>query len=113
MELCVQDCMFLIIELGVYMAEKQQEKRAVGDEKGLFYALDLCGTNFRVLRVLLGGKEGRVVKQESKEVSIPQDLMTGTSQELFDFIATALAEFVATEGEGLHASSGRQRELGS
>ncbi|KAK0571763.1 hypothetical protein LWI29_021086 [Acer saccharum] len=83
-----------------------------GDEKGLFYALDLGGTNFRVLRVLLGGKEGRVVKQESKEVSIPQDLMTGTSQELFDFIATALAEFVATEGEGLHVSSGRQRELG-
>lgn len=30
------------------------------DEKGLYYALDLGGTNFRVLRVQLGGKEQRV-----------------------------------------------------
>ncbi|KAJ8750730.1 hypothetical protein K2173_015911 [Erythroxylum novogranatense] len=83
-----------------------------GDEKGLFYALDLGGTNFRVLRVLLGGKEDRVVRQESEEVSIPPHLMTGSSDALFDFIAAALAKFVATEGEGLHISPGRQRELG-
>ncbi|EOY30641.1 Hexokinase 2 isoform 3 [Theobroma cacao] len=50
-----------------------------GDEKGLFYALDLGGTNFRVLRVQLGGKESRVVKQEFEEVSIPPHLMTGSS----------------------------------
>ncbi|XP_015571808.1 hexokinase-1 isoform X2 [Ricinus communis] len=50
-----------------------------GDEKGLFYALDLGGTNFRVLRVLLGGKEDRVVKQEFEEVSIPPHLMIGSS----------------------------------
>lgn len=50
------------------------------DEQGLFYALDLGGTNFRVLRVQLGGKEKRVVKQEFDEVSIPPNLMTGTSE---------------------------------
>ncbi|KAL8102483.1 hexokinase-2-like [Apium graveolens] len=83
-----------------------------GDEKGLFYALDLGGTNFRVLRVQLGGKEKRVVKQEFDEVSIPPNLMVGTSDALFDFIATALAKFVATEGEDFHLSPGRQRELG-
>lgn len=83
-----------------------------GDEKGLFYALDLGGTNFRVLRVVLGGKEARVVKQEFEEVSIPQHLMVGSSQELFNFIAAAIAKFVATEGEGLHVLPGRQRELG-
>ncbi|KDO66582.1 hypothetical protein CISIN_1g010895mg [Citrus sinensis] len=83
-----------------------------GDEKGLFYALDLGGTNFRVLRVQLGGREGRVVKQEFEEVSIPPHLMTGSSHELFDYIAAALAKFVATEGEGFHVSPGRQRELG-
>ena len=33
-------------------------------------------------------------------------------QALFGFIATALANFVATESEGLHPSPGRQRELG-
>ncbi|XP_050940849.1 hexokinase-1 isoform X2 [Cucumis melo] len=83
-----------------------------GDEKGLFYALDLGGTNFRVLRVQLGGKENRVVKQEFEEVSIPPHLMVGSSEALFDFIAQALAKFVAEEGEGFHPAPGRQRELG-
>ncbi|XP_022728661.1 hexokinase-1-like isoform X3 [Durio zibethinus] len=83
-----------------------------GDEKGLFYALDLGGTNFRVLRVLLGGKESHVVKQEFEEVSIPPHLMTGFSDALFDYIASALAKFVATESDSLHVSPGRQRELG-
>ncbi|XP_050388125.1 hexokinase-1 [Argentina anserina] len=83
-----------------------------GDEKGLFYALDLGGTNFRVLRVQLGGKEKRVIKQEFDEVSIPPHLMTGTSEGLFDFIAEALAKFVETEGEGYHPAPGRLRELG-
>ncbi|CAM0954394.1 unnamed protein product [Alopecurus aequalis] len=83
-----------------------------GQMKGLFYALDLGGTNFRVLRVQLGGKEGRVVKQECEEISIPRRLMTGSSHELFDFIAAALAKFVASEGEDFHLPDGRQRELG-
>lgn len=33
-------------------------------------------------------------------------------QELFDFIAAALAKFVDTEGEDFHLPEGRQRELG-
>lgn len=59
-----------------------------GNEKGLFYALDLGGTNFRALRVQLGGKEERVVATEFEQLSIPQGLMFGTSEELFDFIAS-------------------------
>ncbi|KAJ4951483.1 hypothetical protein NE237_028315 [Protea cynaroides] len=83
-----------------------------GDEKGLYYALDLGGTNFRVLRVQLGGREGRVVKQEFAEVPIPPHLMIGTSDGLFDYIAKELAKFVASEGEDFRLSPGRQRELG-
>ena len=45
----------------------------------MFYALDLGGTNFRVLRVQLGGKDGGLVNQEFTEVSIPPNLMIGTS----------------------------------
>ncbi|KAF8034309.1 hypothetical protein BT93_C0567 [Corymbia citriodora subsp. variegata] len=82
------------------------------EEKGLYYALDLGGTNFRVLRVHLGGKEKGIIKREFEEVSIPPHLMTGSSNELFDFIAMALAKFVATEGEDSHLFPGRQRELG-
>lgn len=33
-------------------------------------------------------------------------------QELFDFIASSLAKFVASEGEDFHLAEGRQRELG-
>lgn len=33
-------------------------------------------------------------------------------QALFDYIASALAKFVAEEGEGFHPAPGRQRELG-
>lgn len=46
----------------------------------MFYALDLGGTNFRVLRVQLGGKTGGIVDQEFAEVSIPPNLMVGTSE---------------------------------
>ncbi|RZC80946.1 hypothetical protein C5167_043525 [Papaver somniferum] len=71
------------------------------------------GTNFRVLRVQLGGRDGRVAKQEFTEVSIPPELMTSaTSSELFDFIAKELARFIATEGEGFFLPAGSQRELG-
>ncbi|XP_026397284.1 hexokinase-1-like [Papaver somniferum] len=83
-----------------------------GDEHGLFYALDLGGTNFRVLRVQLGGRDGRVVKQEFTEVSIPHELMTATSNKLFDFIAKELARFIATEGQGFFLPHGCRRELG-
>ncbi|CAH9131260.1 unnamed protein product [Cuscuta epithymum] len=80
-----------------------------GDEKGVFYALDLGGTNFRVMRVELGGKEKGVVSRESEEVPIPPHLMSGSSRGLFDFIATALANFLQQEP---HPPPGRQRELG-
>ncbi|XP_028794275.1 hexokinase-1 [Neltuma alba] len=83
-----------------------------GDEKGIYYALDLGGTNFRVLRVQLGGKGKGVVSQEFEEVSIPRHLMTGSSAELFDFIAEALAKFVGSEPEDFHPPPGKQRELG-
>lgn len=82
-----------------------------GDEEGVYYALDLGGTNFRVLRVQLAGKSG-IKSQEFAEVSIPPHLMVGTSQALFDYIAAELAKFVADESEKFHLPSGRQRELG-
>ncbi|KAK3424909.1 hypothetical protein EUGRSUZ_F01647 [Eucalyptus grandis] len=83
-----------------------------GNEKGLFYALDLGGTNFRVLRVQLGGKEDRVLATEFDQVTIPQELMFGTSEELFDFIASGLAKFADKEGGKFHLLPGRKREIG-
>lgn len=81
------------------------------NEEGFFYALDLGGTNFRVLRVQLAGKEKRVAKRESKEVSIPPHLMSGNAAELFSFIASALAKVVAEEGHN-GVFDDKERELG-
>ena len=53
-------------------------------EEGSFYGLDLGGTNFRVLRVQLGGNEKHVVNRESREVSIPPQLMSGSSSVSID-----------------------------
>lgn len=68
-----------------------------GNEKGLYYAVDLGGTNFRVLRLQLDGKEGRILKQESEQVRIPHEVMTGTSKALFNFLAKTIIQFVSKE----------------
>ncbi|OVA18579.1 Hexokinase [Macleaya cordata] len=83
-----------------------------GNEKGLFYALDLGGTNFRVLRVQLGGKNELVIDTEFEQMSIPQELMFGTSEDLFDFIASGLAIFVEKESGRFSLPGGRKREIG-
>ncbi|KAF7287537.1 hypothetical protein GWI33_005902 [Rhynchophorus ferrugineus] len=62
-----------------------------GTEKGKFLALDLGGTNFRVLLVELDvGK----CDMKSKIFAIPADIMVGPGVDLFDHIASCLAEFV-------------------
>ncbi|XP_078439797.1 hexokinase 3 [Wolffia australiana] len=84
-----------------------------GDEKGAFYALDLGGTNFRVLKVELGGRDGRVVSSALQYVQIPQELMFRTTEELFDFIASELARFVASDGgASRQLAQGQKWELG-
>ncbi|KAH7511343.1 hypothetical protein FEM48_ZijujUnG0025100 [Ziziphus jujuba var. spinosa] len=80
-------------------------------EKGTYYALDLGGTNFRVLRVQLGGGRSSILDNDVKRQPIPQHLMTSTSEDLFDFIASSLKEFVDQEGDA-ESSVDRRRELG-
>ncbi|XP_015121109.1 hexokinase type 2 isoform X1 [Diachasma alloeum] len=62
-----------------------------GTEKGNFLALDLGGTNFRVLLITL---DGHNFDMQSKIYAIPQSLMLGTGTQLFDHIAQCLALFV-------------------
>ncbi|XP_048562093.1 hexokinase-8-like isoform X1 [Triticum urartu] len=88
------------------------DKLPTGREEGLFYGLDLGGTNFRVLKVQLGGNDKHAISCESREVAIPPHLMSGSSSELFGFIASELAKFVADEEKGTSLSNGKTRELG-
>jgi len=70
-------------------------KLPTGKEKGSFLALDLGGTNFRVL--LINISQGYFV-MESKIFSISEGLMLGPGEDLFDHIASCLAEFVIEHG---------------
>ncbi len=67
--------------------------RPKGDEKGRFIALDLGGTNFRVLAVELDGRGTSNVLAVSK-FAIPKKEMQGTGVQLFDFIADGIDSFL-------------------
>ncbi|KAJ8446875.1 hypothetical protein Cgig2_016185 [Carnegiea gigantea] len=89
------------------------DKLPNGSEKGIYYALHLGGTNFRVLRVQLGGRTSGIIRHDVERKPIPEDLMTSTSEDLFDFIATSLKEFVEKEdNKDSDCFSVRRRELG-
>ncbi|XP_023321615.1 hexokinase type 2 isoform X2 [Eurytemora carolleeae] len=66
-------------------------KLPTGREKGRFLALDLGGTNFRVL--LINISEGYFL-MESEIYSISEELMLGKGDNLFDHIASCLAGFI-------------------
>ncbi|KAI3981622.1 hypothetical protein MKX01_007542, partial [Papaver californicum] len=78
-------------------------------EKGLFYALDVGGTNCRVLRVKLDGEEIDIHKIPKE---IPAELKTGTSKALFGFIASGLRELVNWEFEEFGIQKDTKREIG-
>ncbi|XP_063709782.1 hexokinase type 2 isoform X2 [Culicoides brevitarsis] len=63
-----------------------------GTERGKFLALDLGGTNFRVLLIHLKGEHD--FEMQSKIYAIPQSIMLGSGQQLFDHIAECLSNFM-------------------
>ena len=60
--------------------------RVTGAEVGTFYALDLGGTNFRILRLTLEG-EGVVGPVKQKKFDIPDEVKNGSGEGLFGFLA--------------------------
>ncbi|XP_048854529.1 hexokinase-2 isoform X2 [Brienomyrus brachyistius] len=69
-----------------------------GTERGDFLALDLGGTNFRVLLVRVRNGKRRSVEMHNKIYSIPQDVMQGTGDELFDHIVHCIGDFLEYMG---------------
>ncbi len=74
--------------------------RACGKEEGKFMALDLGGTNFRVLQVDLSG-DGKARKEHEEKYVIPKAIMHGTGVKLFDFIAQSIKQFIIYNNIGL------------
>ncbi|XP_076904824.1 hexokinase-3-like [Bidens hawaiensis] len=82
-----------------------------GSENGIYYALHVGGTNFRILRIQLGGQRS-ILGHDVERKPIPQLLMTSTSEEFFDFIALSLKEFIEQKGNNLQLSQVRGKDLG-
>jgi len=78
-----------------------------GTEKGLYMAVDLGGTNFRVCSIQLHGNSTFSLTQS--KVKIPQNMMTAkTSHELFAFLAKQIELFLKTH-HGEHYQSHKER----
>ncbi|KAM7361430.1 hexokinase type 2-like [Cochliomyia hominivorax] len=63
-----------------------------GCESGKFLALDLGGTNFRVLCIHLPGDKD--FRMDFDTYEIPEQLLVGPGTDLFDHIAECLAKFI-------------------
>ncbi|XP_040200338.1 hexokinase-3 isoform X2 [Rana temporaria] len=69
-----------------------------GTEVGEFIALDLGGTNFRVLCVNVGLKNEGGVQMKSKTFTLPTEVIQGTGEGLFDHIVDCITEFQKENG---------------
>ncbi|KAK1891085.1 Hexokinase-1 [Dissostichus eleginoides] len=65
-----------------------------GSEKGDFIALDLGGSNFRILRVKVSHEKKQTVQMESEIYDTPEDIIHGTGTKLFDHVAECLGDFM-------------------
>ena len=64
-----------------------------GYETGTFLALDMGGTNLRVCEIILPEEKGEFDIIQSK-YRMPGELKTGTSEELWEYIADCIQQFI-------------------
>ena len=65
-------------------------------ERGKFVAMDLGGTNLRVMLTEI--EPGEPMRMKSFNTRISNAAMHGTAEKLFDYIAKALADFLIERG---------------
>ncbi|GBF59558.1 hexokinase [Trichophyton mentagrophytes] len=70
-----------------------------GNEQGTFLALDMGGTNLRVCEIVLSEEKGEFDITQSK-YRIPEELKTGTSEELWEYIADCVQQFIEYHHDG-------------
>ncbi|XP_007427414.1 hexokinase-1, partial [Python bivittatus] len=69
-----------------------------GSERGDFLALDLGGTNFRVLMVQVKSQEEGGVHISSETYTIPPEITQSTGNQLFDHIVNCIVDFHTKHG---------------
>jgi len=81
--------------------------RPTGNEKGDFIALDLGGTNFRILQLELKG-QGRIGASKIMKFALKKKHITGSADVFFGFIADCVKSFLKENRTG----SNRRTALG-
>ncbi|WEW57971.1 hexokinase [Emydomyces testavorans] len=74
-----------------------------GHEQGTFLALDMGGTNLRVCEIFLCDRKGEFDITQSK-YRIPEELKSGSSDHLWEYIADCVQQFVEHHHENQHLS---------
>jgi hexokinase len=74
-----------------------------GYETGTYLALDMGGTNLRVCEIELTEAKSEFDITQSK-YRLPEELKTGTADELWEYIADCLQQFVETHHAGQEKS---------
>jgi hexokinase len=69
--------------------------RPTGHETGSYLALDMGGTNLRVCQVTLTEQKSEFDIIQSK-YRMPEELKTGDAEELWEYIADCLLQFIET-----------------
>src|SRR3569833_453479 len=75
-----------------------------GYETGSFLDLDMGGTNLRVCEITLTDRKSEIDIIQSK-YRMPEELKTGDSDELWEYIADCLQQFVETHHGDLPAAT--------
>lgn len=70
-----------------------------GRELGRFLTLDMGGTNLRVCDVTLSEQKGDF-EQTQRKFKLPQEVKSGTGEELWDFVADRLKDFLEENPTG-------------
>ncbi len=69
-----------------------------GDETGTYLALDMGGTNLRVCEIILPEEKGEFDIIQSK-YKLPEELKTGRGEDLWEYIADCLEQFINAHHE--------------
>lgn len=72
-----------------------------GYEQGSFLALDMGGTNMRVCEITLTEEKAGFDIAQSK-YKLPDELKSGTAEELWEYVADCLQQFLDYHHEGEH-----------
>ncbi|XP_057784365.1 probable hexokinase-like 2 protein [Salvia miltiorrhiza] len=85
-----------------------------GEEKGIFYGINLRGTDFVIVRAKLEGRNEPLSDVLRQEVEIPPHMLSSaeSTPELCDLMALELAKFVSVHIESDSSKGARERILG-